>query len=98
MPDVSKAQMEVLEKLRSSGAVDFEKIGGAVTELAPKLFDPGTVADDYIATGYSSVIHVWKTGMALEELGRPAELQEMADRATKLAEDVQRVAGPGRIR
>lgn len=98
MPEVTKPQLEVLQALRTSGAVDFEKIGGAVTELAPKLFDPGTVADDYIATGYSSVIKVWKTGMSLEELAQPVELQEMATRANQLAADVQRVAGQGRIR
>lgn len=98
MPENIKTQMQVLESLRTSGAVDFAKIGDAVTAIAPQVFDGGTVADDYIATGYTSVIKVYKTGAGLAELANPEVLQDMVSRANQLAADVQRVAGQGRVR
>ena len=98
MPENTSSQKLVLEKLRSSGAINFDKIGEAVTAITPQVFDPGTEADDYIATGYTSVIKVWQTGLTMDELARPAELNEMVARANQLAADVQRVAGQGRVR
>lgn len=99
MPEgISNQQSQVLKKLRDSGAIDFDKMGAVVTEVTPHLFDPGVVADDYIATGYSSVIKVWQTGMTTKTLGDDVQLQDMARQANDLATNVQRIAAQGRTR
>ena len=60
---LSSREMELIKSVRDSGIVNFEQLGKLVAKVTPELFDPGVVADDYIASGYSSVIKIWKTGM-----------------------------------
>lgn len=60
--NLSPKEMELVMSIRDSGLINFDQLGKVVSQVAPALFDPGVVADDYIASGYSSVIKVWKTG------------------------------------
>jgi hypothetical protein len=66
----SDKELELMRSIRDSSVVDFDQLGKLVARVTPELFDPGVVADDYIATGYTSVVHVWKTGSgaSLEEI------------------------------
>lgn len=61
----SARELELMKTVRDSGVVNFEQLGKLVAKVTPELFDPGVVADDYIASGYSSVIKIWKTGSGL---------------------------------
>lgn len=68
MPEpISAKHRELMNTVMRSGAVDFEKMGAIVSEVMPKLFDPGVVMDNYIASGYSDVVKIWK--MSIEDLG-----------------------------
>ncbi|MCK9894184.1 hypothetical protein [Frankia sp. AgB32] len=72
MPEMSETHRELLLRVKESGAIDFEKLGQVVTEVTPQLFDPGVIADDYVASAYSSVAKVWKMDVlhtALEQIG-----------------------------
>ena len=61
--DISAKERELMTQIRDSGVVNFDQLGKLVSKVTPELFNPGVVADDYIASGYSSVIKIWKTGM-----------------------------------
>lgn len=58
---LSDKEMMLVRSVVDSGVVNFEQLGKLVSKITPDLFDPGVAADDYIATGYSSVIKIWKT-------------------------------------
>ena len=57
---LSTREMELIKTVRDSGVINFDQLGKLVAKVTPDLFDPGVAADDYIATGYSSVIKIWK--------------------------------------
>jgi hypothetical protein len=59
---LSDKEMDLIRSIRDSGLINFDQLGKLVARVTPELFDPGVVADDYIASCYSSVIKVWKTG------------------------------------
>jgi hypothetical protein len=77
MPDINDRHLELMRSIRDSGAVDFNKLGQVVSDVAPQLFDPNIVADNYIATGYSDVVKVWKTDVASLGLADRVQLQQM---------------------
>ena len=78
MPDLPEQHLELMKTVRDSGAVDFAKLGAIVSEVAPKLFDPNIALDNYIATGYSDVVKVWKTDIsATLGLADKVQLQQM---------------------
>lgn len=60
--DISARERDMITMIRDSGVVNFDQLGKLVAKVTPELFNPGIVADDYIASGYSSVIKIWKTG------------------------------------
>ena len=64
---ISAKHRELMNTVMKSGAVDFEKLGAIVSEVMPQLFDPSVVMDNYIASGYSDIVKVWK--MSIEDLG-----------------------------
>lgn len=57
---LSDTEMTLMKTVRDSGVINYDQLGRLVATVTPQLFDPGVVADDYIATGYSSVIKVYK--------------------------------------
>ncbi|GAB3190385.1 hypothetical protein [Nesterenkonia suensis] len=73
-------ELEVLQALRKNGAVNFERIGEMVKDMPDTVLDPDVVSGDYIATGYSSVIHVWKTGIEQLGLDEAADVRDLSDR------------------
>jgi len=56
----SDQHMALMNTVKNSGAIDFKKLGDLVTQVTPQLFDPSIAADNYIASGYSDVVKVWK--------------------------------------
>lgn len=81
MPNIPDRHMQLMKSVRDSGAIDFTKLGQVVTDVAPHLFDPNVVADNYIASGYSDVIKVWKTDLQTPGLATKAELQQLGQAA-----------------
>ena len=78
--DLSAKEWEIVNTIKDSGVINFDQLGKLVAKVGPALFDPGVVADDYIASGYSSVIKVWKTGNVLPGLENVAALKGMVDK------------------
>lgn len=76
---LSDKEMEIVNSIRDSGVINFDQLGKVVAQVAPALFDPGIAADDYIATGYSSVIRIWKTGIDFGGLEAMVALKNMAN-------------------
>lgn len=64
---LTETELALMKTVRDSGVINYDQLGRLVATVTPQLFDPGVVADDYIATGYSSVIKVWKTGSGVLE-------------------------------
>jgi hypothetical protein len=58
----SDKHVELMNAAKDSGVIDFTQRGAMVTQITPQLFDPAVVADNYIATGHTDVVQVWKTG------------------------------------
>jgi len=85
MPDIPDRHLELMKAVRDSGAVDFSKLGQVVSDVVPQLFDPSIVADNYIATGYTDVVKVWKTDLTSIGLAGRAELQQMGQVANPAA-------------
>jgi len=81
----SDKHMELLNAVKDSGAIDFDKMGQVATEITPQLFDPQVAAGDYIASGYSSVVKVWKQMEDIQGIEQIAQLQQM----------LGNVSGPG---
>ncbi len=76
-------ELEVLQTLRKTGAVDFDRVAEMVKNMPESVLSPGTVADDYIVTGYTSVLKIWNTGIAaqgLEDLGKIRDLNDRFQR------------------
>ncbi len=61
---MSDTEMKLMLSIRDSGVINFDQLGKVVAQVAPAVFDPGVVADDYIASAYTSVLQIWKTGSA----------------------------------
>lgn len=76
-PTLSAQQVKMINMVRDSGAVDFDRLGKLVAKAGTQVFDPGMVATDYIASAYTSIIKVWETG-ALGSLEQINTLKEVA--------------------
>lgn len=83
---LSDQHLALMKTVRDSGAIDFAKLGQVVTDVTPQLFNPDIAADNYIATGYSDVVKVWKTSITdVNQLANPAELQQMGNQGAPAA-------------
>lgn len=83
MPEYSDKHLKLMKDVTTSGLVDFQKLGQVVADVTPQLFDPGVVADNYIASGYSDVVKVWKTDLTSLGLDHAARIQDMVQQQVK---------------
>lgn len=74
-------QQKMIKELRASGAVDFDRIGKLVAKVGPQVFDPGTVATDYVVSVGGSVLKVWEVGME-GALGKVEDLKKVSPAIT----------------
>ena len=73
-------ELDVLQNLRKSGAVDFDRVAEMVKNMPESVLSPGTVADDYIVSGYTSVLKIWSTGLAEQGLEDVGKIRDLNDR------------------
>jgi hypothetical protein len=66
--NLSAKEWEIISTVHESGVINFDQLGKLVAKVSPALFDPGVVADDYIAKVYSSCIQVYHVGQQLAGL------------------------------
>jgi hypothetical protein len=71
--------LELAKAVKDSGAIDFDKLGEVVKDVAPKLLDnPGVAADDYVLRVAGNVIGAWKVAPSQIGLEAINQLQDMA--------------------
>ena len=75
---LSAEEMEIVKTIRDSGVINFDQLGKVVSQVAPSVFDPNVVADDYVAKAYSSVLQIYKMSQISLGLEEIASLKQMA--------------------
>lgn len=75
---LGREEQAMITALRDSGAIDFEQVGKVVSAVAPTVFDPGAVADDYVLKVVTSVFHVAKLGTEKKKLDEIEAVRKMA--------------------